>query len=136
MLLEHTEHETGAWVTQFSKEFLMPPFGATCDDTKVSPLTRGAVKKLRKHMVWGGERPREQLWVRVFLTTGLPSASLFFDSFRETSGGRECIQPTHPGRLCCGFGSHPFRGGDFHRRGAGRDGRKMQGASRSSDSPS
>ena len=45
---------------------------------------RGAVKKLQKQLVWEGERPREPLRVRVFLTTGSRgrSPSLSFHSLR------------------------------------------------------
>ena len=41
---------------------------------------RGAMKQFQKQMVWEGERPREPLWVRVFLTTSSRgrSPSLFF----------------------------------------------------------
>jgi hypothetical protein len=43
------------------------------------------MKKLRKQLVWEGERPREPLRVRVLLTTGLRgrSPSLFFHTSRK-----------------------------------------------------
>src|SRR5687767_2688056 len=48
------------------------------------PLTKGSCEKSRKQLVWEGERPREPLRVRVFMTTGSPGRlpSLFFPSSR------------------------------------------------------
>ena len=70
---------------RFLEEFLVR---ATRDDSNVPPWTRGAVKKSREQMAWEGERPREPLWVRVFLTTGSRgrSPSLFFHSCRGREG--------------------------------------------------
>jgi len=58
--------------------------GATQNALK-SSLVQGSCEKLRKQMVWEGERPREPFCVRVFLTTRL-AGTLALPIFSQLQG--------------------------------------------------